>query len=168
MSKSDNKRYKSILIVCSANTCRSPMAEAILKKMMPDGIEVRSAGVSSIARNGGLMSLDARLALDDDEFYDEFFENFRTTSLRWHRDLIEQSDLILSMTRDQKDKVLEFEEAKGKEVFTLKEFVRDDGSCKSSIFEDDIADPFGEDDSIYLRCREEIERCLKKVIKDVT
>ncbi|VUT25260.1 MAG: phosphotyrosine-protein phosphatase [Candidatus Methanolliviera sp. GoM_oil] len=168
MSKSDNKRYKSILIVCSANTCRSPMAEAILKKMIPDGIEVRSAGVSSIARNGGLMSLDARLALDDDEFYDEFFENFRTTSLRWHRDLIEQSDLILSMTRDQKDKVLEFEEAKGKEVFTLKEFVRDDGSCKSSIFEDDIADPFGEDDSIYLRCREEIERCLKKVIEDVT
>ena len=167
MSKSDNKRYKSILIVCSANTCRSPMAEAILKKMIPDGIEVRSAGVSSIARNGGLMSLDARLALDDDEFYDEFFENFRTTSLRWHRDLIEQSDLILSMTRDQKDKVLEFEEAKGKEVFTLKEFVRDDGSCKSSIFEDDIADPFGEDDSIYLRCREEIERCLKKVIEDV-
>ncbi|RZN71926.1 MAG: low molecular weight protein arginine phosphatase [Candidatus Methanolliviera hydrocarbonicum] len=168
MPKSNHKKYKSILIVCSANTCRSPMAEAMLKKMIPDGIEIRSAGVSSIARNGGLMSLDARLALDDDEFYDEFFENFRTTSLRWHRDLIEQSDLILSMTREQKDKVLEFEEAKEKEVFTLKEFVRDDGSYKSSIFEDDISDPFGEDDSSYLRCREEIERCLKKVMEDVT
>jgi protein-tyrosine-phosphatase len=144
------------------------MAEAMLKKMIPDGIEVRSAGVSSIARNGGLMSLDARLALDNNEFYDEFFENFRTTSLRWHRDLIEQSDLILSMTREQKDKVLEFEEAKGKEVYTLKEFVRDDDGCKSSIFDDDITDPFGKGDSSYLRCREEIERSLKKVIENIT
>ena len=168
MPKFDHKKYKSILIVCSANTSRSPMAEAMLKKMIPDGMEVRSAGVSSTARNGGLMSLDARLALDNDGFYDEFFENFRTTSLRWHRDLIEQSDLILSMTREQKDKVLEFKEAKGKEVYTLKEFVRDDDNYKSSIFDDDIADPFGKDDSSYLRCREEIKSSLKKVIENVT
>jgi len=167
MSEYDKKRYRCILVVCDMNTCRSPMAEAILKKMVSNGTKVRSAGVSINARNRGFMSLDAKLALDDDEFYDKFFENFRTTALIWHRNLIQQSDLILTMTKEEKDKVLEFEEADGKEVFTLKEFVRDNDSYDSSSFDYDISDPFGEDDAAYLRCRKEIEDCVIKVVEKI-
>jgi protein-tyrosine phosphatase len=168
MPKSDRKRYRSILIICDMNRCRSPMAEAILKKMISDKIKVRSAGISANARNRGFMSLDAKLALGEDKFYDDFFENFRTTALIWHRDLIKQSDLILTMTNEQKDKVLGFKEVDGKEVYTLKDFARDNDDHKSSIFDCDISDPFGGGDEEYLRCKEEIEDCLKKVVEKIT
>ena len=165
MPKSDKKRYRSILIICDMNRCRSPMAEAILKKMIADKIKVRSAGISANARNRGFMSLDAKLALGEDKFYDDFFENFRTTALIWHRDLIKQSDLILTMTKEQKDKVLDFEEANEKEVYTLKDFARDNNDYKSSILDYDISDPFGREDAAYMRCKEEIEDCLNKIVE---
>ncbi len=34
-----------VLFVCTGNTCRSPMAEAILKSNHIEGLEVRSAGI---------------------------------------------------------------------------------------------------------------------------
>lgn len=41
-----------ILFVCTGNTCRSPMAEGLLRKLAKErgiDLEVRSAGVSAIS-----------------------------------------------------------------------------------------------------------------------
>lgn len=43
--------FNSVLVVCTGNICRSPMAERILKKMLPDKI-VRSAGVGALVDHG--------------------------------------------------------------------------------------------------------------------
>ena len=40
---------RSVIMVCSGNTCRSPMAEALLRQMLP-GANVSSAGL--YAMNG--------------------------------------------------------------------------------------------------------------------
>lgn len=44
---------KNILIVCTGNICRSPMAEALLQSRLKDGgLRVSSAGTSALAGHG--------------------------------------------------------------------------------------------------------------------
>lgn len=38
---------RKVVMVCSGNTCRSPMAEALLRSMLP-GVEVASAGTMAV------------------------------------------------------------------------------------------------------------------------
>jgi len=150
--------YRSILFVCDGNTCRSPMAEAILRRMLADfegragKIEVRSGGIASHARDGSDISLDAKLLLKQDGV---LVEDFRSKDLKRHRELVKEADLVLTMSQVQKEKVLELEEAEGKGVYTLKEFAGEAG---------DIDDPFGEEESAYSECKDEIERRLQKVV----
>lgn len=40
--------FNSILVVCTGNICRSPMAEALLASLVGDGVSVTSAGVSAL------------------------------------------------------------------------------------------------------------------------
>ncbi len=39
---------KSLLFVCYGNTCRSPMAEGLAKKLLPEDVDVESAGLSPV------------------------------------------------------------------------------------------------------------------------
>ena len=51
-----------IVCVCTGNTCRSPMAAALLGRLLP-GIEVTSAGL--YAEDGAPASYHALLAMDE-------------------------------------------------------------------------------------------------------
>jgi len=49
MKKSDFEApVKSLLFVCYGNTCRSPMAEGLAKKLLPDHVDIESAGLSPV------------------------------------------------------------------------------------------------------------------------
>jgi protein-tyrosine-phosphatase len=82
-----------------------------------------------------------------------FPEDFCSKDLKRHINLIEEADLILTMTREQKERIRQFQETRG-EVYTLKEFIGEKG---------DIADPEGYEESLYAECKEEIKSCLKKI-----
>jgi protein-tyrosine-phosphatase len=61
-------RRRTILLVCHANTCRSVIAAELLKRELARvGLdkrwEVLSGGIAPYARDGALVSLDARLVL---------------------------------------------------------------------------------------------------------
>ncbi len=148
---------KTVLIVCHANTCRSVMAQAILERLLAERngdppIRVRSGGVGRTARDGMIPSLDARLVLREEGI--ELSETaILSTDLRQHPDLVASADLILTMTARQKLELAALAEADGRPVFTLKEFVGEDG---------DIADPVGQGEDVYRACRDEIRRCLEK------
>ena len=85
---------QKILFVCSGNTCRSPLAEALAKKVVVDlrmqDIEVGSAG--SGARDGSAAS-DGALLIGIERGLD--LAGHRARSLT--RDLVDQADLILAM-----------------------------------------------------------------------
>jgi protein-tyrosine-phosphatase len=151
--------YRSVLIICHANTSRSVIAEALLKKMLEDRaldahLTVRSAGVAAYARDSALVSLDARLVLRDEGIH--LAPDHTATDLKVNRHLLEDVDLILAMTRQQIEMLhAGFPEAAGKPVYTLKEFAGLAG---------DIEDPAGKDEEAYAACRDEIKRCLNAVV----
>ena len=43
--RDERNSRKLLVFVCTGNTCRSPMAEALARELMPDGWDVTSAGL---------------------------------------------------------------------------------------------------------------------------
>ena len=151
---------RKILIICHANTSRSVLAEALLQGMLraralDDRVSVRSAGIAPFARDGALVSLDARLVLRDEGI--DLPPDSVATDLKTNRHLLAEADLVLAMTEEQ-IRMLHagFPEAAGKAVCTLKAFAGTAG---------DIEDPAGQDEAFFAACRDEIKACLARAIE---
>ncbi|HJX22947.1 MAG TPA: low molecular weight protein arginine phosphatase [Candidatus Bathyarchaeia archaeon] len=147
-------KTKKILIVCTGNMCRSPMAEAILKEMLAErgegGPEVTSAGTDALM--GGRATGLAMETMRDEGIDITGFKSKPVDEM-----LIRESELVLTMTLKQKEEILSrHPNAKGK-VFTLKEFA---GECG----ELDIEDPYGPDRDRYRMCVREIKDNLRKAL----
>ncbi len=149
--------YKSILIVCSANTARSCMAEGFLKDYFLKNklhVNVYSGGIASYARDGMLISMDAKLAME--EIGIELSVTSKSADLKKHKELIKNADLILTLTEKHKESIMKFEESNNKEIFTIKEFAGEIGN---------IEDPSMKELSGFKISRDEIIKCLIKGLK---
>lgn len=142
-----------ILFVCTGNTCRSPMAEAVCKMLYPD-IESSSRGVSVFMPLP--ISKNAYTALLE-EYNIDFKDH---TSKQITKEDFEYFDVILTMTVTHKDHLKQvFNEYKDK-IFTLTGYTQG--------FEIDISDPYGGSLDIYKQTLKQIYTCLislKEVIK---
>ncbi|MFA9397707.1 MAG: low molecular weight protein arginine phosphatase [Clostridiaceae bacterium] len=131
-----------ILFLCTGNTCRSNMAEAIFNKFNKnEEIKSYSAGTSIEYKSQTSLNtnyiLKNELGLDIKDRY----------AVLLNYNMVESSTLILTMTKKQKEVVKnEFPEFKGK-MFSLNEYVN-----KPS----DIKDPYGGNLNVYLETYNDI------------
>ncbi len=117
----------NILFVCDGNIARSPMAEALLRKMLMErgivGVNIASCGLS--ARPWGIA--DRRLSLVIGDTY-KLLEKHHSKPLT--EEAVEESDLILGMENRHVNAILErFPEAKGK-VHVITAYAGREGEVK--------------------------------------
>lgn len=142
---------RKVLFVCTGNTCRSPMAEALLRKKAGERVEVKSAGLQ--AATSSPLSEGTRAILEEKGI----FPTHQSQPLT--EELLTWADLILTMTEGHKQSISVFFPEVQPRLFTLKEFADEATSTK------DIADPFGGSLEEYRLTSVEIEKCLDKIIE---
>ncbi|MGH2696766.1 MAG: hypothetical protein ACRDIW_07225 [Actinomycetota bacterium] len=109
-----------VLLVCTGNICRSPMAHGFLeersKRLLGGGLKVRSAGTWARAGYG---ATEEAVAVAAERGID--IAGHRTTT--FGPDLAGWADLVITMTAEQRDEVLHAAPSATTKTFTLKELV---------------------------------------------
>ncbi|UZN04133.1 low molecular weight phosphatase family protein [Cellulomonas sp. S1-8] len=167
-----------ILAVCTGNICRSPVVERLLAaRLAGTDVQVASAGTHAVVGNpvsAPMVPLLQSAGADASGF----------TAQQLTAELVRDADLVLALTRSHRTAIVELVPAAVRRTFTLRELARlvahldletlhaagDTPAARlralpalaagvrhvAGLGDDDVFDPYGQSDAVYLASYEEI------------
>jgi protein-tyrosine-phosphatase len=138
----------NIYLLCTGNTCRSPMAEAILRSKNIENLSVRSAGIH--AQDGFPIADNAKTLIEEADM--PYTDQSRTLS----REDVEWADYILTMTESHKRVLLQLFPENQDKIYTLKGFL-------SPRINEDVHDPYGGNLETYRETFNELTQLMDQL-----
>jgi protein-tyrosine-phosphatase len=146
-----------ILFVCTGNTCRSPMAEAVARKIAIErGLtEVESMSAGTSAHDGSPAS-DGALLVGIERNMDLSTHRAQTLT----RDMVRGADLILAMGPHHLERIEAL--GGGGKAYLLSDFASRGASIRA------ISDPIGMELDVYRATADELEDEIRRALDRIT
>ena len=160
-----------ILFVCTGNICRSPTAERLVAAFDVEGLRAASAGTRALV--GHPMHAESARVLEGLGGDPTGFVARRLTPA-----IAEDANLVLAMTKEHRDTVLEVAPRQLRRTFTLSEFAQlvtrfDPGSVAeltalrpqlSQADLTDVPDPIGHSPEVFAEVGDQIGELVRPVV----
>lgn len=139
-----------ILFVCTGNTCRSPLAQAITQRMLDDrkiDAECESAGLT--CGYGEEVSENSRKIIAERGIF------YTHQSRPVTRQLLDSSDMVICMTSPHKQALVPYVSAE--KLYEAKDLTGEE-----------IDDPYGKDLQAYRDCAAKLDKLADAVCKKIS
>lgn len=153
--KKERRKEKLVVFVCTANVCRSPMAEKLFEEALEKSetkkkVKVFSAGISAM---DGDQASENSLQVCEEVGLD--LTDHRSAALT--RATLENASAIFCMTESHRALLtMYFEVPESTSIFLMREFI-EEGSKE-------LPDPFGQNMDVYRECRNRMQESLPSLV----